>query len=145
MQYQLGETLRALRSRDGKTQEELAKALGVTAQMCIRDSSIPARLLSDSLREAGVRLLRFKTGTPPRVHADSIDFSVLEEQRGDEPAQLFSTRAPGETRAVCHIAYTNEATKAIILENLSRSPLYSGQIKGTGPRYCCLLYTSRCV
>lgn len=100
------------------------------------DNSIPARLLSDSLREAGVRLLRFKTGTPPRVHADSIDFSVLEEQRGDEPAQLFSTRAPGENRAVCHIAYTNEATKAIILENLSRSPLYSGQIKGTGPRYC---------
>lgn len=100
------------------------------------DNTVPARRLSDSLRASGVRLLRFKTGTPPRVHADSIDYSVLEEQRGDEPAPLFSSRAPGVNRAVCHIAYTNERTKAIILENLSRSPLFGGQIKGTGPRYC---------
>lgn len=100
------------------------------------DNTVPARRLSDSLRAAGVELMRFKTGTPPRIHADSIDYGLLEEQPGDEPARLFSSGAPGVNRRKCYIAYTNEETKRIILSNLSRSPLFSGEIKGTGPRYC---------
>lgn len=100
------------------------------------DNTVPARRLSDSLRAAGVELMRFKTGTPPRIHADSIDYELLEEQPGDEPARLFSSGAPGVNRRKCYIAYTNEETKRIILSNLSRSPLFSGEIKGTGPRYC---------
>lgn len=93
---------------------------------------------SESLEKLGVRLLRFKTGTPARVHKSSIDFSVLEEQRGDERVIPMSFSTGGEliNRAVCHIAYTNDETHRVIRENLHRSPLYSGRIEGIGARYC---------
>jgi glucose-inhibited division protein A len=94
--------------------------------------------LSESLQKLGVALRRFKTGTPARVHKDSIDFSALEPQAGDEPVVPFSfeTTEQLHNTALCHIAYTNEATHAVILENLHRSPLYAGEIEGIGPRYC---------
>lgn len=102
------------------------------------DGMFAANSLSQSLRELGLELLRFKTGTPSRVNKNSIDFSNLEEQRGDERIVPFSfeTKEPGVNRAVCHIAYTNEETHNVIRENIHRSPLYSGRIEGIGPRYC---------
>lgn len=102
------------------------------------DGMFPANKLSDSLRSLGLELMRFKTGTPSRVNRNSIDFSVLEEQGGDERIVPFSfeTKDPGENKAVCHIAYTNEETHRIIRENLHRSPIYGGHIEGIGPRYC---------
>ena len=94
--------------------------------------------LSDSLRALGLPLRRFKTGTPPRVNARSIDFDRMELQPGDEhPIPFsFSTETPPENRAVCYLTYTNARTHAVIRENLGRSPLYSGVIEGVGPRYC---------
>jgi tRNA uridine 5-carboxymethylaminomethyl modification enzyme len=94
--------------------------------------------LTASLKALGLNMMRFKTGTPPRIHKRSIDFTKLEEQKGDERIVPFSfeTRQPGKNRAVCHIAYTNERTHDVIRRNLSRSPLYSGRIEGVGPRYC---------
>ena len=105
------------------------------------DGLLPARGLSASLREAGVRLLRFKTGTPARVSRASIDFSQLEEQPGEPDALPFSVRTPPEEAAParqlpCHIVYTNAETHRVIRENLTRSAMYSGKIHGTGPRYC---------
>jgi glucose-inhibited division protein A len=102
------------------------------------DGMFAANGLSDCLRALGLELMRFKTGTPSRVNRNSIDFSVLEEQSGDEPIVPFSfeTSQPGQNRAVCHIAYTNAETHRIIRENLHRSPLYAGRIEGVGPRYC---------
>lgn len=102
------------------------------------DGLFPASLLTASLESMGLDMMRFKTGTPPRVNKNSIDFSVLEEQAGDEEITPFSfeTKAAGINRAVCHIAYTNEQTHAVIRSNLNRSPLYSGRIEGIGPRYC---------
>ncbi len=100
------------------------------------DNTVPAKELTRSLAEAGVRLTRFKTGTPPRVHADSIDYSVMELQEGDPVPVLFGSDAPAENRLPCYITYTNEETHRIIRENFHRSPLYSGEIVGTGPRYC---------
>lgn len=102
------------------------------------DGMFPARGLSDSLRALGLPLLRFKTGTPPRVNRRSVDFSVLEEQRGDEEIVPFSfeTTRKLENRAVCYLAATNEKTHEIIRQNLSRSPIYGGRIEGIGPRYC---------
>lgn len=100
------------------------------------DNTVPAKKLTESLLEAGIRLTRFKTGTPPRVHADSIDYSVMELQEGDPVPVLFGSDAPAENRLPCYITYTNEETHRIIRENLHRSPLYSGEIVGTGPRYC---------
>ena len=102
------------------------------------DGMFPAKYLSDSLKKLGLPLRRFKTGTPARVARDSIDFSVLELQEGDQITEpfSFSATAPPENKVVCHIAYTNDETKKIILENLHRSPLYSGVIEGVGPRYC---------
>jgi tRNA uridine 5-carboxymethylaminomethyl modification enzyme len=101
------------------------------------DNTKAATELTQSLIDAGVKILRFKTGTPPRIHADSIDYSVLAEQAGDEDAFTFSKdgSVPTEQRK-CYIAYTNEETHKIIRENLHRSPLFSGVIKGVGPRYC---------
>lgn len=86
----------------------------------------------------GMSIRRFKTGTPARVLKSSIDFTDLEEQAGDEPVTPFSydTLEPGENKVLCHISWTNEKTKKIILDNLHRSPLYSGKIEGIGPRYC---------
>lgn len=100
------------------------------------DNTVPAKRLSESLRAAGIRLVRFKTGTPPRVHADSVDFSVMELQEGDPEPTLFGTDAPAVNRLPCYVTYTNAETHRIIRENLHRSPLYSGEIVGTGPRYC---------
>ncbi|MDD5953380.1 MAG: tRNA uridine-5-carboxymethylaminomethyl(34) synthesis enzyme MnmG [Oscillospiraceae bacterium] len=102
------------------------------------DGMFPAAFLGKSLEKLGLSLRRFKTGTPARVLRSSIDFSKLEEQHGDDPVVPFSydTEDPGENRAICHIAWTNRETKRIILENIHRSPLYSGDIEGVGPRYC---------
>lgn len=102
------------------------------------DGLFPANQLGDSLKHLGLRLRRFKTGTPARVLRSSIDFTNLEEQHGDEPVVPFSydTLEPGENKVTCHVAWTNEDTKKVILENIYRSPLYSGQIEGVGPRYC---------
>ncbi len=102
------------------------------------DGNFPATELANCLKQMGLPLRRFKTGTPARVARDSIDFSVLEVQEGDEKTEPFSykTKKPIENKVVCHIGYTNEKTKEIILENLDRSPLYSGVIEGVGPRYC---------
>lgn len=102
------------------------------------DGNFPANELSQSLKELGVPLRRFKTGTPARVARDSIDFSCLEVQAGDERVVPFSysTETPPENKVFCHIGYTNDDTKEVILKNIHRSPLYSGVIEGVGPRYC---------
>lgn len=95
--------------------------------------------LSETLERLGIHLRRFKTGTPARVRRDSIDYSKLEVQAGDEPIIPFSFETPREglkNQVVCHIAYTNEKTHQIIRDNIHRSPLYGGMIEGVGPRYC---------
>ena len=99
-----------------------------------------ANSLSQSLLELGIELRRFKTGTPARVDKRTIDFSKMEEQKGDENIVPFSfTNTPEELereQVSCWLTYTNEETHEIIRENIDRSPIYSGNIKGTGPRYC---------
>ena len=102
------------------------------------DGNFPATALAESLKRLGLPLRRFKTGTPARVSRDSIDFSELEVQEGDKRVVPFSysTEIPPENKVVCHISYTNEDTKRVILENINRSPLYAGEIEGVGPRYC---------
>ena len=102
------------------------------------DGLAAALPLAGSLERLGVSLRRFKTGTPPRVHRRSVDFSKMELQEGDEGTAPFSfeTREPPQNRAVCYLTYTNEATHAVIRANLDRSPLFSGVIEGIGPRYC---------
>lgn len=102
------------------------------------DGIFPATKLGKSLKELGLPLRRFKTGTPARVLRRSIDFSELEVQKGDEPPVPFSyeTESLGENRVDCHITWTNDKTKQVILENIHRSPLYAGRIEGVGPRYC---------
>lgn len=100
------------------------------------DNTLPANRLVDSLKEIGVKLVRFKTGTPPRIHADSIDYSKLERQDGDENPTMFGFYPSRPNSLPCYIAYTNQKTHQIIRDNISRSPLYSGVIHGTGPRYC---------
>ncbi len=109
---------------------------------CVRDSGpdgLAAALpLTDCLKGLGLPMRRFKTGTPPRVNARSVDFSKLEVQEGDADALpfSFSTAQPPENRAVCWLTATTAATHAVIRENLHRSPLFSGVIEGVGPRYC---------
>lgn len=102
------------------------------------DGMFPATELSNSLKKLGIPLRRFKTGTPSRVNRRSIDFSVLEKQEGDETETPFSfeTEKAEGNKSFCYIAYTNDDTKQVILDNLHRSPLYSGKIEGVGPRYC---------
>ncbi|WP_442871513.1 tRNA uridine-5-carboxymethylaminomethyl(34) synthesis enzyme MnmG [Caproiciproducens sp.] len=102
------------------------------------DGMFPAAFLGAALKKIGLRLRRFKTGTPARVLKSSIDFTGLEVQEGDEPVVPFSydTLTPPKNRAVCHIAWTNDDTKQVILDNIGRSPMYSGKIEGVGPRYC---------
>lgn len=97
-----------------------------------------AQKLSDSLKKLGIELLRFKTGTPARINGRSIDYSVLEVQPGEEEIQNFSfmTKKKAKNKAVCYLTYTNENTHQIIKDNLERAPMYSGLIKGVGPRYC---------
>lgn len=102
------------------------------------DGIFPAAFLGQSIRDLGISTRRFKTGTPARVLKSSIDFSNLEIQPGDENPIPFSyeTENLGDNKVVCHISYTNERTKEIILNNIHRSPLYGGKIEGIGPRYC---------
>lgn len=103
------------------------------------DGLFPATELAKSIKTLGVKTRRFKTGTPPRVKRASIDFSGLERQDGDEPITPFSySTNPHSLKNLvpCHITWTTENTKQIILKNIHRSPLYSGKIEGIGPRYC---------
>ena len=112
--------------------------VGSTSYESGPDSVLPAKFLSDSLRELGVPLRRFKTGTPARVHRRSIDFEALERQDGDEQITPFSfeNHSPLENKVSCYVAYTNAETHKVILDNIHLSPMYSGQIEGVGPRYC---------
>ena len=102
------------------------------------DNVMPAIGLTEDLAAKGVSLRRFKTGTPARVHYRSIDTSVMEIQRGDEPITpfAFDNTLPLENKTQCYVTYTNAKTHEIILANLHRSPLYAGRIEGVGPRYC---------
>ena len=102
------------------------------------DGMFPANELSACLTSAGIELMRFKTGTPSRVHRNSLDFSVMEEQKGDEPIVPFSfeTEKIDIEQKSCYLTYTNEKTHKVIKENLDRSPLFGGEIDGVGPRYC---------
>lgn len=103
------------------------------------DAALPSRQLGQNLAELGLRMRRFKTGTPCRVHRRSIDFSVMERQDGDREITPFSFATDAGTlqnQVSCYITYTNAETHRIIRENLHRSPLFSGQIEGIGPRYC---------
>ena len=102
------------------------------------DGIHPAQELTDCLNRLGVTTRRFKTGTPARIFKSSIDFSKLEEQYGDEKIVPFSfeTKRKLKNKVLCHIAYTNAHTHEIILKNIKRSAMYSGNIKGVGPRYC---------
>ena len=102
------------------------------------DGLAAALPLTDCLVKLGLSIRRFKTGTPPRVNARSVDFSKMQLQEGDPDAQPFSflTDTPPENRAVCYLTYTNRKTHDIIRANLDRSPLYDGTIEGVGPRYC---------
>lgn len=103
------------------------------------DASLPANYLSESLRNLGIEIRRFKTGTPSRVHRRSINFDALEEQQGDEDIQPFSfetDRYTMKNQVSCYIAYTNENTHKVITDNIDRSPIYSGRINAIGPRYC---------
>ncbi|MGB9822933.1 tRNA uridine-5-carboxymethylaminomethyl(34) synthesis enzyme MnmG [Thermodesulfovibrio sp.] len=103
-----------------------------------RAGEFPSKRLSESLKKLGLKIGRLKTGTPPRIDAKTIDFSKTEEQWGDfpPPAFSYSTEEITNPQVPCYITYTNERTHEIILNNLDRSPLYSGKIKGIGPRYC---------
>lgn len=100
------------------------------------DNTLAATELTKSLLALGIKIVRFKTGTPARIHADSIDYSKLEVQYGDEIPVSFTNEYELENKSVCYVGYTNAETHKVIRENLHRSPLYSGMIKGTGPRYC---------
>lgn len=102
------------------------------------DGLFPAKELGEAVRSLGLPIRRFKTGTPSRVNRRSIDFSKMEEQKGDTDLVHFSfdPQCEIENKISCHITYTNEKTKQIILDNLDRSPMYSGKIEGKGPRYC---------
>ena len=102
------------------------------------DGLFPAKKLSDSLRERGIEIMRFKTGTPARINKRTIDFSKMEIQPGDNPIIPFSfeNEAPEIEQVPCWLAYTNEETHGVIRANLHRSPLFSGVIEGVGVRYC---------
>ncbi|MBQ6702746.1 MAG: tRNA uridine-5-carboxymethylaminomethyl(34) synthesis enzyme MnmG [Clostridia bacterium] len=105
------------------------------------DGMLPAKGFTNALLREGIEIYRFKTGTPPRVHEDTVDMSVLEIQKGDLNTLPFSARTDSEAykkieQIPCRIVYTSKETHDIIRSNLDRSPLYSGEIKGTGPRYC---------
>ncbi len=112
--------------------------VGETARVGGPDGMFAATELTGNLLRAGIELRRFKTGTPPRINARSVDFSAMEPQPGDTDIYPFSfdTEHKIENRAICHLTYTNAETHRIIRENLHRSPLFSGNIEGVGPRYC---------
>lgn len=102
------------------------------------DAVNPATFLSESLKNIGITLRRFKTGTPARVHKRSIDFNLVDKQDGDDEIVAFSyeNKLKLENKVSCYIAYTNDETHRVIKENIHRSPMYSGRIEGIGPRYC---------
>ena len=112
--------------------------IGESVQSSGPDGMHPSLGLADCLKELGLSLRRFKTGTPPRVNRRSIDFSKMEIQPGDREIEPFSFRTEQnpENSALCYQTYTNEKTHQIIRENLHRSPMYDGTISGVGPRYC---------
>lgn len=112
--------------------------IGETSYQSGPDGIFPAVLLGESLKKLGLKLRRFKTGTPARVLKSSINFENLEEQCGDENIVPFSydTKNIGENKVKCYISWTNDKTKEVILKNIHRSPMYSGKIEGIGPRYC---------
>ncbi len=102
------------------------------------DNVLPSIGLTDRLKEKGITIRRFKTGTPSRIHRRSIDFDLLEKQDGDADIVPMSFETKGELKnqISCYIAYTNETTHQVIRDNIGRSPMYSGKIEGVGPRYC---------
>ena len=102
------------------------------------DGMFATNSLTDSIKSLGINLMRFKTGTPARINSKSVDYSKMQEQVGDEDIIPFSftTKEKPNNQASCFLTYTNEQTHNVIRENLHRSPLYSGKIEGTGPRYC---------
>ena len=102
------------------------------------DGMFPANELSENLRRLGIELKRFKTGTPARIHADTLDYIKMEVEEGDEKIVPFSfeTENTGENLAICYLVYTNEKTHQIIRDNLNRSAMYGGMVEGVGPRSC---------
>lgn len=159
LQLKQGEIVDLFRNEDGTWQAVTRMGAGFTAKCVVLatgtylsgkiyvgdvsyesgpDGLFPAAFLSEPLRKLGVSLRRFKTGTPARVLRSSVDFTDLEVQEGDEPVVPFSydTVEPPKNRAVCHMTWSNDDTKEIILKNIHRSPLYAGKIEGVGPRYC---------
>ncbi len=142
--------VRGVRLRDGRTLEAEAVIMatgtflnglahvGETTYTCGRNGEPPSELLANQLRNLGLRWIRLKTGTPPRLDGRTIDWSRFQPQYGDpEPTPFsFLTERITQPQTPCYIAYTNQETRRIVLENLSRSPLYSGRIRGIGPRYC---------
>ncbi len=102
------------------------------------DGTFPANELSANLKDKGIEICRFKTGTPARIHGDSLNFDAMEKEVGDEKITPFSfeTENPGENTAFCWLTYTNEDTHKLILDNLERTPTYSGRVEGVGARYC---------
>ena len=115
--------------------------VGSASQDSGPDGFLPSKGLSASLADLGIRLMRFKTGTPARINRRSVDFSTLEVQPGEESPLPYAHSTPenymdGKEQLPCHILYTNAETHAVIRENLTRSAMYGGHIHGTGPRYC---------
>jgi tRNA uridine 5-carboxymethylaminomethyl modification enzyme len=143
-------TVKGVKNSDGKTfygrHVILTAGTFLNGLIHIGDQKTPAgrrgekeaQYLSSNIEKNGIKLERFKTGTPPRIHKDSIDYSVLTEQPGDPSPTPFSyqTEKIDRPQLPCYIAHTNEKTHEIIRDNLGLSALYGGQIKGTGPRYC---------
>lgn len=112
--------------------------IGETSYSSGPDGVFPATLLGESIKKLGLKLKRFKTGTPARVLKSSINFDILEKQCGDDDIVPFSysTKKVMENKVACYISWTNDKTKEVILKNLHRAPMYSGKIEGIGPRYC---------
>jgi tRNA uridine 5-carboxymethylaminomethyl modification enzyme len=142
--------VRGVRLRDGRALETGAVIVttgtflngvahvGKETYRCGRNGEPPSDLLGEQLRTLGLRWTRLKTGTPPRLDGRTIQWEKFEPQRGDADPTPFSflTERIDREQVVCHIAYTNEETRRVVLANIDRSPLYSGQIEGIGPRYC---------
>ena len=102
------------------------------------DGTFPANELSESLKQLGISIRRFKTGTPARIHGDTLNYDKMEQESGDEKITPFSfeTKEAGENKAYCWLTYTNETTHKIIRDNIEKAPMYSGRVNGVGARYC---------